>query len=511
MLDESPAVRDTLTSTSSREAANRRDFKDFLGGQLYLEHAGSPQRLKSTSVRTLIVDEVDEFAASLSSGDDPIEMLEGRTSAFPSTCRRLYISTPTLRHASRIEWLYDRSDKRRYYVPCPHCGHEQPLVWSGLRWGPGGTGVHYVCEDCGAEIAEHHKTAMIAAGRWVAEAPGARTVGYALNGLYYQIGLGPRWAELVAKWLEAQDDPAKLKTFVNDRLAETWEDPSMRAVRHDAVADRAESYPLRTVPSGGLALTAGVDTQDNRLAVQIVAWGSGMRCWVLDYVELPGDPAAGAVWDALTDLLTQPLQCEEGGTLHVLATAIDAGGHRTEAVKDFVRQRRITRPMAIFGAVPNNAPILSRPKAQDVHWRGGVDKSGVVIYHVGTVAAKHWLYGRLSADAERPPEMRHVHTTDHLPREYFGMLTSETFDPRKNRFAKRRGARNEGLDTWVYAFAAAHHPELRLHRATGADWARMADRVRTATVIADTPTVVTRHIDASPARKPAPASGGRAW
>lgn len=470
MIDESPAVRETLTTTSSREGANRRDFKDFTGGQLYLEHAGSPSRLKSTTVRKLIVDEVDEFVASLSSGDDPLAMLDGRTSAYPSTGQRLYISTPTLAGSSRIEDLWQLSDQRRYHVPCPHCGHEQPLMWSGLHWGPGGTGVHYVCEECGAQIDEHHKTEMIQAGRWVPENPGARRRGYHINCLYYQLGLGPRWADLVETWLQVQSDPARLKTFVNDRLAEVWEDPLMRAVKHNAVADRAEAYPLREAPEGVLAVTAGVDTQDNRLAVQITGWGAGMTAWALDYVELPGDPAEPAVWAALTEMLTQPIQHAGGGTLRVLAVAIDAGGHRTEAVKDFVRQRRVPRPMAIFGAVPNNAPILSKPKPQDVTWRGRTDRHGVMIYHVGTVAAKHWLYGRLSADAGREPGDRLVRFSDALPPDFFAGLVSETFNPAKGRFEKRRGARNEPLDTWVYSYAAAHHPELRLHRARKADW-----------------------------------------
>ena len=59
MIEETPAVRTTLTSTDSRNGSNRaRKFKDFAGGQLYIEHAGSPSRLKSTTVRTLIVDEL---------------------------------------------------------------------------------------------------------------------------------------------------------------------------------------------------------------------------------------------------------------------------------------------------------------------------------------------------------------------------------------------------------------------------------------------------------------------
>ena len=481
MIEECPAVRATLTSTDSRNGSNRREFKDFAGGQLYLEHAGSPSRLKSTSVRTLIVDELDEFAANLIGGDDPVEMLNGRTSAFPATYKRLYISTPQIRGLSRIEALYEKSDKRRYYVPCPHCSEEQPLEWAGLRWGPGGTAVAYVCRECGALIDEHHKTAMIAAGRWVAEAPGAKSRGYHINALYYPIGLGPRWADLVEMWLDAQNDPARLKTFINDRLAEAWEDPAMRAVKHNIIADRAEGYALRLAPPGALVATAGVDTQDNRLAVHIIGWGRGLSAWTIDYVELMGDPADDAVWQALVELLNTPIPSVLGGSLKVEACCIDAGGHRTEAVKAFVRDRRVRRPLAIFGAVPNNAPVLSKGKMQDVDWKGRYDKRGVLIQHVGTVGIKHLLYSRLSTDADKTLENRLVHFSDQLPPEYFAGLVSESYNPSRNRFEKKRGARNEPLDTWVYGYAATHHPELRLHRFTRADWDRIEARLTTKT------------------------------
>ncbi|QRM19552.1 phage terminase large subunit family protein [Dechloromonas sp. TW-R-39-2] len=488
MIEETPAVRATLTSTDSRNGSNRREFKDFDGGQLYLEHAGSPARLKSTTVRTLIVDELDEFSANLQGGDDPVSLLEGRTSAFPATYKRLYISTPQIRGMSRIEFAYLKSDQRRYFVPCPHCGEMQHLEWSGLRWGPGGTGVAYVCRECGSLIDEHHKTAMIAAGRWIPENPGAKTRGYHINGLYYQIGLGPRWADLVETWLEAQNDPAKLKTFINDRLAEPWEDPAMRAVKHNIIADRAEPYQLRIAPYGTLAITAGVDTQDNRLAVQIVGWGRGMACWIIDYIELPGDPADDAVWLSLAALINKGIEHESGLVMDIQATCIDAGGHRTEAVKHFVRSgvvdpssaekiHKIRRSLAIFGAVPNNAPVLSKGKMQDVDWRGRYDKRGVLIQHVGTVGIKHLLYSRLSTDADKAQDARLVHFSDQLPSEYFAGLISEQYNPSKNRFEKKRGARNEPLDTWVYAYAAAHHPELRLHRATRAEWDRMEAKI----------------------------------
>jgi phage terminase large subunit GpA-like protein len=275
---------------------------------------------------------------------------------------------------------------------------------------------------------------------------------------------------LVELWRDAQNDPARLKTFINDRLAEPFEDPAMRAVKHNLIADRAEPYNLRTAPAGVLALTAGVDTQDNRLAVHILGWGVGLVAWTIDYVEIPGDPANEEVWSKLADLLNSPIQHALGGTLHVEATAIDANGHRTEAVKHFVRARRIRRPMCIFGAVPNNAPVLSKGKLSDVDWKGRLDKRGVMIYHVGTVGIKHWLYSRLSTDADKPTEDRLCHFSDELEPSYFQGLVSETYNPSKNRFEKRRGARNEPLDTWGYSYAATHHPELRLHRLTRADW-----------------------------------------
>lgn len=470
MLEETPAVMRTLTSTNTRNSSNTKEFKDFVGGQLYIEHAGSPARLKSTTVKYLIVDELTEFAGNLNTGDDPLMMLEDRTSAFPATYKRLYISSPGIKGICRTHELYEKSDQRKYFMPCPHCNEMIIFEWSGLHWTQGGHDVRYVCPECACEIEEHYKTDMIKKGRWIATNPGPALRGYHINALYYQIGLGPRWATLVDMWLQAYNDPSRLKTFLNSRLAEAWEDPSMRAVKMNVIAERAESYRLRVAPLGVAAITAGVDTQDNRLAVHITGWGKNMAAWTLDYVELMGDPADAAVWVALTELLNKPIEHVNGHLLPIMATAIDAGGHRTEAVKDFVRRKTIRRPMVIFGAVPNNAPVLSKPKAQDVNWGGRIDKRGVYIQHVGTVAIKNVLFGRLATDGDKDQASRLVHFSEDLPHEYFTGITSETFDPRANRFIKKRGARNEPLDTWTYSYAAAHHQELRLHRYTATAW-----------------------------------------
>ena len=497
MIESCPAIQRVLTSLASRESSNRRAFKDFEGGQLYIEHAGNPTRLKSSSVKRLLVDEFSSFAHALKTGDDPDAMLDGRNSAFPSTYKRLKVGTPDTVGTCRLTALWEKSDQRLFHVACPDCDAKQPLEWAGLQWSPEATRCWYVCRECGVVIEEYQKTAMIAqaharqqAGEvgigWVATHPERKVRGYRANCLYYPLGMGPRWLDLVHMWLEAQGDPAKLKTFVNDRLAEAWEDPAMRAVKQNLIAERGEARALRPVPHWVLVVTAGVDTQDNRLPVHRIGWGlspkGGLRSWPIDYVELPGDPAGDDVWLALTTLLNEPIEREDGVVLRVDASAQDILGHRTEDVKNFVRSKRGgRRHMAIFGAKTNTAPPIGKGKLQDINWRGQYDKRGVMIYQVGTVKIKDMMFGWLRADAEKELEDRRMRFSDELSDEYFGGLTSETFDPRANRYVKKRGSpRNEPLDTWVYAYAATLHPELRLPQWTRAQWeARAAQLLAT--------------------------------
>lgn len=485
LIEETEAVREALTSTNSRNAANQKEFKDFAGGQLYVEHAGTAQRLKQTTVRYLLVDELTEFANALRTGDDPLKMLDGRTSAFPDRAKRLYVSTPGVKGACRISDLWERSDQRLYHVECPHCGHMQPLVWEGLVWPAGATAetidhAWYVCRDCGAMIEEHHKPQMLrdekAGGTacWIPTHPDRKIRGYHINCLYYQIGMGPRWVDMAKAWLEAQGDPAALKTFVNDRLARPWEDRSLKNVRANLIQERAESFPMFVAPLGVIWITAGVDTQDNRLEAQIVGWGRGRRAWVLAYVVLQGDPQHEEVWTELTDLLNRGVRHECGVTLPISAAAIDGRGHRTQAVKDYARKALIRRPMPIFGAKAANAVPLSKPKLEDTDHKGKADSSGNALrtWTVGTIAIKHTVYRRLAADAEQEDKTRrHFRFSNELPDEYFGGLVSEIFDPVKGRYVKRKGAaRNEPLDTLVYAWAATQHPELQLEKKAAADW-----------------------------------------
>lgn len=479
MARETPAVRDALATRSNRSADYSASRKRFVGGILYAKSSGSTADLKAASLRYGVADEVDEWVWATPQGD-PLGMFAVRFTTFHDS--KLYIpSSPTLKDASRIDEEYEGGDQRRYRVPCPHCEHAQPLQWGNLRWtAPVGRARHvehawYVCAECGAEIEEHHKGLMLELGRWVPENEDAPYPSYHINALYSPAGLGLSWAELATEWIEAQLDPAKLMRFVNTRLGESWADRS-RDIKHAALQARAEPVPRRSIPVGCLILTAGVDVQDDRLELQILGWGhqaGALRCWVVEYHVLPGRPSEPHVWDALAAYLATPLHNAWGKAMVPEATAIDIQGHFTQAVYAFVRARRVRRCIAIRGANVPGKPLLGKPRMQDTNWKGETMKKGVALHEIGTDTAKATLYAWLNADGERAAPDRLVRFPEGLEEEYYAGLVSETFNPRKNRWEIKKGRRNEPLDTWVYGFAATHHPELFMHRWRAGEWRRL--------------------------------------
>lgn len=474
MVDATPALQEVV----GQRNAQRQPFE---GGILYFKTAKSTADLKSTSLRYAMADEVDEYDWATIQGD-PLGLLEVRLTTYHD--RKLFVvSSPTVKDASRIEEEFEGGDQRRYNVPCPHCGEMQALKWGNLQFrrAPGRsnrvTDAWYACEHCGAEIEEHYKPTMLAGGRWIAENPGAPYPSYHINALYSPVGLGLSWVELADEWLQAQDDPAKLMRFMNTRLGETWADRSAD-IRANVLMARAEPYSLRTVPHGVCVITTGVDVQADRLEVQVLGHGRGERTWTLDYHVVRGSPADDSTWNALADYVNGiQFQASSGVVLRSEACGIDTGGHFTHDVYAFVRAGRVRRPMALKGASTPGRQILGKPSRQDINRRGVTIKKGVLLYTVGTDTAKHLLYARLAADAEKTPEERKVRFSAELEESYFDQLTAETFNPRKNRWEIKKGKRNEALDTWVYALAASHHPELYLHKWRKSDWDRREAQV----------------------------------
>jgi phage terminase large subunit GpA-like protein len=461
LIEESPQLAERIAPARSRDSGNTILAKEFRGGVLVLTGANSAVGLRSMPVRYLFLDEVDGYPRDVEGEGDAIQLAEARTRTFAR--RKIFIvSTPTIAGASAIEREYEASDQRRYVVPCPHCGHEQWLRFEQLRWTWGDPGsARYVCESCGAEIAEHQKTQMLARGRWLPMAPGRKTAGFHLSSLYSPVGWRT-WAAIAAAWEAAQGSASALKSFKNTELGETWvEDGEMPD--WERLIERREDFPIGRVPRRGLLLTAGADVQKDRIEVSVWAFGRGKEAWLIEHRVLMGDTAREPVWKRLAELLDATWTHEAGPQLSLTHLALDTGFATQEAYA-FVRARRDPRLMAVKG-VARGAALIGSPTAVDVTIGGRKLRRGVKVFAVAGGIAKLELYNNLrkSLEVDADGEVHFPAGFVHLPKidaEFVRQLCAEQLVTRRDRNGypvrewQKLRERNEALDCYVYARAA---------------------------------------------------------
>lgn len=472
MLDATPDLRALVKPARSRDSGNTTLLKEFPGGVLVIAGANSAVDLRSMPVRNLHLDEVDGYPEDIDGEGSPVKLAERRTSTFPR--RKIYISSsPTIKDASVIDAEYEASDQRRYYVPCPHCDHMQTLRDDNLQ--DDGT---YRCEACAVLIEHHSKTEMLARGEWRAENPSSDVPGFHINALYAPIGLGYTWNEIAAERRKTLEQPSTRQAYVNTLLGESYEDETGKVEWSDLKA-RAGGYAMRTIPSGCLMLTAGIDVQDDRFAVLILGWGAGEKCWVIDWFELPADPSLTEEWKKLDDaVLGLTITNRHGIPLRCSAVAIDTGGHHTHQAYNYCRMRKHRLVLAVKGdRYPNRPIIAGRPSVQDVNTMGGVLIGGVDLWRVGTDTAKGALFAKLHSDISAAPQNYRINFPRDLPDDFYLQLTAERFDAVACRWRKLLGRRNEGLDCFVYGYAAACHPMLRVHMLRDSDWQKIANKI----------------------------------
>lgn len=481
-IDDIPQLRDRVASPRSRDARNTIDTKEFSGGTMYITTAGSAANLAEIPARYVYGDEVDRWETSVDQEGDPVELAETRTSTFGRNAKIYYTSSPTLEGASRIDDLFQISDQRHYYVPCPHCQHMQELVWENLRVEPDFSRAFYVCVENGCLIEESDKPDMLAKGLWRAHGVGdGETVGFTLSALYAPLGwvswagLGKQYSK--AKAAQEKGDLEPMQVFYNTRLARCWDNAQERT-RPKELMDRAEDYRLRTVPKEVLILTAAVDVQHNRLEMMIVGWGEGMERWVLDYQAIHGDPATDSPWNTLDEILKTPLKHPGGREMHILATAIDSGGHHTHEVYQFCRLRKHRHVLAVKGSSRPGRPVVAaRPSKVDVQWRGSVDKEGAELWFIGGDTAKDWLNNRWKI----PGGPGGVHFSNDLPEDFYKQLLAEkklvryVKGHKRVEWVKAKSDPNEALDLSVYSLAMANY--LGLHHFNALDWQRWRMKV----------------------------------
>ncbi|WP_370301011.1 phage terminase large subunit family protein [Pseudooceanicola sp.] len=448
-------------------------------GSLKIASAGSPDDLAGTSRRLVVMDDLAKF--EMTQKGDPEALAESRASGFEDA-KLLRVSTPQVKGTCRVSRAYDRSDRRLYFVPCPHCGHEAPLTWENFRKNLDPERLHaacFSCDDCGGVITHADKEKIVAQGRWVPQNPAGDHPGFHLWRAY-----APQrdWASIavdyarvmgwnsvrvsgeeeaaIAEKIEAETE----QTFFNDVLGLPFEQaskgPDWEQLRNRVEnAPEEEGRPRGIIPARGVILTAGVDCQGDRMEVHVVAFGENYRRWVVDYIVIPhqiGDDEGRAALDAL---LKTTWRTERGLRLPLDMMAID-GGTYTEDVWSFAKRWPWARVIIVKGASSATGPVMV-PQQFERRADGAAKRRQKRAWMLNVSQLKADFYTWL--DKDDPVERGYCHFPRGLGDEYYRQITSEVRVLKRNRAGVVTSSwelaeptrRNEGLDTMNYAEAAA--------------------------------------------------------
>lgn len=460
MIRDTPVLKDKIVEAKSRESGNTINYKKFAGGYLVMIGANAPSQLASRPIRIVLADEVDRYPISAGSEGDPLSLAEIRQTTFWNA-KTVISSTPTIKGASKIDAEYEMSSQEELNIACPHCGTYQPLVWAQLKFnhlkdqenGKNGNKFEllgYVCKDCGAIDNEiRWKKQPI---KWVAKNPEIKKIrGFHLNAL---ISPWKTWESIVDEFLTAKKQGKEmLKVFINTRLGESWEEEG-EVDFNDLLAKRRQYYNC-LIPKSVVALTCGVDVQDNRLEYEIVGWSVGKTSWGIKYGIILGDPANQETWDKLSEVLFVDYEREDGLKMNIMATCVDSGGHKTEQVYDYCRDNFLRNVYAIKGIGGSGIPFVKIPKT--------MNDAGVYLFNIGVDVGKDTLFSRLKVQYEAEAGFCHfpIESDKGYDEDYFIGLTSEhkvtkyTKGQARIIWEKRSDrVRNEPLDIRNYATAA---------------------------------------------------------
>lgn len=477
MLRDTPVLAEIagdLKAKDSKQKLAKRVFRN--GASISFVGANSPGGFRRITARVILCDEVDGYPASGAGEEgDQIALAKMRGETFWN--RKLVVgSTPTIKGISRIEKRFQQSDMRRCYVPCPHCGEMQPLEWGGrdtphgIKWKRDADGNHlpetacYVCVN-GCIIEEVEKPAMVAAGEFRATAPFKGHAGFHIWA-GYSLHVNASWSKLVAEFLRVKDDPLQLQTFVNLVLGDTFEDRGDGALEEGKLLARAENWAAE-VPDGVAVITAGLDTQGDRVEIEVVGWGRNEESWSIAHHVIEGDPDTAELWDRVDAYLKRRWRRADGRPFEVMAACVDSGGHHTQRVYEFAKARLGRRIWAIKG---ESAKGGARSPVWPVKRPSSRTKATFRPVILGVNAAKDVIRTRLHI-AEPGPGYMHFPADRDI--NYFAQLVSERLVVKSLAGQRFRvwelppGRANEALDCRVYAYAALCgllHFGLKLNR-----------------------------------------------
>ena len=373
MIRDCPTLRKKVSDPKSRDSGNTILQKTYPGGILTMCGSTEAHPLASKPIRYVLGDERDRWALSAGNEGDPWDLAMARQTTFYNA-KSGEVSTPTVKNASAIEAAYATGTMERWKSRCPHCGEYHEIQWADIRFEHDEIivagkktykvrSVCYACPGCGCISTEAEMKR--APARWEADNPAAYEQGTRSFWLNAFVSQWASWESIILKYLNAIGSTRKMQVVYNTCFGELWEDRG-DLEDEDSLMARREEYPAE-LPEGVLVLTAGVDTQDDRMEYEIVGHGHFGETWGIEKGIIMGRPDDDAVWAQLDELVfDRVLRFENGVGLKMSMSFVDEGGHFTQEVRMQCRARLGKKVFCIKGMPGSDKPYTAPPKKQKI-------------------------------------------------------------------------------------------------------------------------------------------------
>lgn len=465
MIRDCPTLKKKVADPKSRDSSNTILQKTYPGGILTLCGSTEAHALASKPIRYVLGDERDRWATSAGNEGDPWDLAMARQTTFYNA-KAVEVSTPTIKNASAIEASYAEGTMERWKSKCPHCGEYHEINFEDIRYEyeqkiVAGrktykiTSVWYICPGCGCisdEITMKRQPA-----RWEANNPDAHLQGVRSFWLNAFVSQWASWNSIILKYLNAIGNTRKLQVVYNTCFGLLWEDRG-DLEDEDSLMARREEYGAE-LPDGVLVLTAGVDTQDDRMEYEVVGHGHFGETWGIEKGIIMGRPDDTNTWTKLDEVVfNRVFRFEDGLGLRCSMSFVDEGGHFTQDVRLQCRARISRKVFCIKGMSGPDKPYTAPPKKMKVV----VNKVAIGTcwqYQLGVDSGKQIIMDDLKV---KKPGSKFCHfpkRDDYGPGFFAGLLSERlVYDPAKKQpwiWQKIPGhERNEALDCRNYAIAA---------------------------------------------------------
>lgn len=422
------------------------------GANLFLCSAKSPSDLRSTPSKYCAFDEVDAWPDELPGEGDPLQNALQRMMRF----RGMYLltSTPTDFYG-RITQNFLLGTQQTWCAVC-ECGELMECRFDDIDFS--NDIPVYTCPKCGIVYNENdikclpHRYSDPKNTEPMKDRFGRVLRSYEIYGTlchhFYS------WDYL--KQLELSNiklGEASYQSFRNTRLGEVYKPKDDIDIQPTELMRQCidRDISIDCLPEDIAGICLGVDTHDDCLYVFTAAFTLDEKIiYGLDYDIIVGNPDEKQVWDELKKKMGSAFTLSDGRVIKPAFCCIDSGGHRTNAV--YINTFREPRILAVKGYVScakhKADPLVGTLKKYNMN--GGI-KGKCKVLQVGVNAGKDDLAARCMSATLGDKVL--LYTTKRcFDVEYFnGLLSEKKID---GKWRAKSHARNEPLDTFVYALAA---------------------------------------------------------